>query len=174
MRLDADAQQALVVRLRHSASCRLRALLVCLQANMKINASTVADVLLCVTAVLFGGFVTSLYYDAKISKMEKANAEAVAAAEKKNAQGLAKATDTINLAQAEYDDLRAQLDRARARLHHADSARASGGSSADAASSRIAQLEDLVRQLVDAGSECGRLYQRAAANHDALAETINP
>ncbi len=138
---------------------------------MKINASEVADVILCVTAALFGGFVTSIYYDAKIANMEKANAEAVAQAEKKNAEGLAKATNTINLAQAEYSDLRGELDRARARLRHALNSRGAD-TSADALRARVAQLEGLVQRLADAGSECGRLYQRSAQQHDALAEAV--
>lgn len=118
-----------------------------------------------------GYYAASCHYDKVIAEMQQARADAVALAEKKNAEGLAKATDTINLASAEYNDLRGQLDRARARLRHAGSASAAD-SSADALRARVARLEDLVHRLVDAGSECGRLYQRAARNHDAIAEAV--
>ena len=127
--------------------------------------------LIIVSAALGGGF-TSLYYDEKIAEMNKAQAEAVAQAERKNAEGLAKATDTINLASAEYNDLRGELDRARARLRHANSRSSAGGDSADALDRRVAELEKLVQRLAESGSECGRLYQRCASNHDALAEAV--
>lgn len=116
-----------------------------------------------------GAWLTSAHYDREIALMEAAQSDALRAAERKNAEGLSKATDTINLAQAEYNDLRAELDRARARLRHADRSRSAEGDSADALSRRVTELEGLVRKLVDSGSECGRLYQRSAANHDALA-----
>ena len=119
-----------------------------------------------------GGYITSVYYDEKIAEMEKAQAEAIAQAEKKNAQGLSKATDTINLASAEYNDLRGELDRARARLRHAYGRSTASGDSADALSKRVAELEAMVQRLVDSGSKCGDLYQRCARNHDALAEAV--
>lgn len=119
-----------------------------------------------------GAWLTSAHYDREIALMEAAESDALRAAERKNADNLAKATDTINLAQAEYNDLRAELDRARARLRHADGHSSAGGDSGDALSRRVAELEGLVRRLADAGSECGRLYQRCAANHDALTEIL--
>ncbi len=118
-----------------------------------------------------GYYAASCHYDEKIAEMERARAEAVAGAEKKNAEGLAKATDTINLAQAEYADLRAELDRARARLRHANG-NSGAGSSSDALKRRITELEGMVQKLVESGSECGRLYQRCASNHDALAIAV--
>jgi chromosome segregation ATPase len=132
----------------------------------------IACVVLIVVSAALGGSSVSHYYDAKIAEMEKAQAEAIAQAEKKNAQGLSKATDTINLASAEYNDLRAELDRARARLRHANSRGSSSGDSADALNKRVAELEGVVQRLVESGSECGRLYQRCASNHDALAEAV--
>jgi hypothetical protein len=123
--------------------------------------------------VFFAGvWLASSHYDRKIALMEAAQSEALRAAERKNAEGLSKATDTINLAQAEYNDLRAELDRARARMRHSDGNRASSGDSADALRKRVARLEDLVQRLADSGSECGRLYQRCAKNHDALTEIL--
>lgn len=119
-----------------------------------------------------GGWLTSAHYDREIALMEAAQSDALRAAERKNAEGLSKATDTINLAQAEYDDLRAELDRARARLRHADGNGSAGGGSGDSLRKRVAELEGLVRRLADSGSECGRLYQRCAANHDALTEIL--
>ena len=119
-----------------------------------------------------GAWLTSAHYDREIALMEAAQSDALRAAERKNAEGLSKATDTINLAQAEYNDLRSELDRARARLRHADGHSSAGGDSGDALKKRVARLEDLVRRLADSGSECGRLYQRCAATHDALAEAV--
>ena len=119
-----------------------------------------------------GAWLTSAHYDREIALMEAAQSDALQAAERKNAEGLSKATDTINLAQAEYNDLRGELDRARARLRHADGHSSAGGDSGDALKKRVARLEDLVRRLADSGSECGRLYQRCAANHDALTEIL--
>lgn len=119
-----------------------------------------------------GAWLTSAHYDREIALMEAAQSDALRAAERKNAEGLSKATDTINLAQAEYNDLRAELDRARARLRHEDGHGSAGGDSADTLKKRVARLEDLVRRLADSGSECGRLYQRCAANHDALAAVV--
>ena len=119
-----------------------------------------------------GAWLTSAHYDREIALMEAAQSDALRAAERKNAEGLSKATDTINLAQAEYNDLRSELDRARARLRHADGYSSAGGDSGDALKKRVARLEDLVRRLADAGSECGRHYQRCAANHDALAAVV--
>lgn len=125
-----------------------------------------------VLAFVAGGWLTSAHYDREIALMEVAQSDALRAAERKNAEGLSKATDTINLAQAEYNDLRAELDRARARLRHADGDGSAGGDSADALGRRVAELEGLVQRLADSGSECGRLYQRCAANYDALTEIL--
>ena len=119
-----------------------------------------------------GAWLTSAHYDKEIALMEAAQSDALRAAERKNAEGLSKATDTINLAQAEYNDLRAELDRARARLRHSDGHSTAGGGSGDSLRKRVAELEGLVRRLADSGSECGRLYQRCAANHDALTEIL--
>jgi septal ring factor EnvC (AmiA/AmiB activator) len=123
-------------------------------------------------AFIAGLWLASAHYDRKIALMEAAQSEALRAAERKNAEGLSKATNTINLAQAEYNDLRAELDRARARMRHSDGNRASSGDSADALRKRVARLEGLVQRLADSGSECGRLYQRCAKNHDALTEIL--
>jgi hypothetical protein len=119
-----------------------------------------------------GAWLTSAHYDREIALMEAAQSDALRAAERKNAEGLSKAAETINLASSEYNDLRAELDRARARLRHADSHGSAGGDSTDALRRRVAELEGLVQRLADSGSECGRLYQRCAANHDALTEIL--
>lgn len=119
-----------------------------------------------------GYYAASCHYGEVIANMEKAQAEAVAQAEKKNAQGLSKATDTINLASAEYNDLRAELDRARARLRHANGRSSTSGDSADVLGRRVAELEAMVQRLVESGSECGRLYQRCASTHDALSKAV--
>ncbi len=121
-----------------------------------------------------GFYAASCHYGEEIAKMEKAQAEAIAQAEKKNAEGLVKATDTINLASAEYNDLRSELDRARARLRHAGGRGSTSGDSADALGRRVAELEAMVQRLVESGSTCGELYQRCARNHDALVEAVRP
>lgn len=119
-----------------------------------------------------GAWLTSAHYDREIALMEAAQSDALRAAERKNAEGLSKATGTILLASSEYNDLRAELDRARARLRHADGHSSAGGDSADALRKRVTELEGLVQRLADSGSECGQLYQRCAANHDALTEIL--
>ena len=119
-----------------------------------------------------GAWLTSAHYDREIALMEAAQSDALRAAERKNAEGLSKATDIILLASSEYDTLRGELDRARARLRHADGNGSAGGDSADTLKKRVARLEGLVQRLADSGSECGRLYQRCAANHDALAAVV--
>ncbi len=119
-----------------------------------------------------GAWLTSAHYDREIALMEAAQSDALRAAERKNAEGLSKATNTLSLAQAEYNDLRSELDRARARLRHADGNGSADGDSGDALKKRVARLEGLVQRLADSGSECGRLYQRCAANHDALKDIL--
>lgn len=119
-----------------------------------------------------GWWLTSAHYDREIALMEAAQSDALRAAERKNAEGLAKATDTILLASSEYDALRGDLDSYRAQLRDANRRRSAEGNSADALNARVTELEKLVQRLVDAGSECGRHYQRSAANHDALAEIL--
>lgn len=119
-----------------------------------------------------GAWLTSAHYDREIALMEAAQSDALRAAERKNAEGLAKATDTILLASSEYDTLRGELDSYRTRLRDANRRRSAEGNSADALNARVTELEKLVQRLVDAGSECGRHYQRSAANHDALAEIL--
>ena len=119
-----------------------------------------------------GAWLTSAHYGREIADMERAQAIVLKEAQESHAAGLAKATDTILLASSEYNDLCAELDRARARLRHADGHSSAGGDSADALKKRVVRLEGLVQRLADSGSECGRLYQRCAANHDALAEAV--
>ena len=123
--------------------------------------------------VAFGGgcYVTSNHYNAKMAEMEQARIEAVSKVEKKNASNLSDATNTILLAQAEYSDLRGELDRALARLRHADSSGRANASS-DALGKRVAALEELVSRLAESGTKCGEGWQRSAERHDALAEAV--
>lgn len=114
----------------------------------------------------------SAWYQSDIAEMEKAQAVALKEAQTAHADKLAKATDTILLASSGYDTLRAELDSYRTRLRDANRRRSAEGNSADALNARVTELEKLVQRLVDAGSECGRHYQRSAANHDALAEIL--
>lgn len=118
-----------------------------------------------------GGWLTSAHYDREIALMEAAQSDALRAAERKNAEGLSKATDTINLAQAEYNDLRAELDRALERLRNVN--RGSGqDDTVESLRKRLARCQRLVQELAEAGSKCGAGWQRTAAKHAALAEVV--
>lgn len=119
-----------------------------------------------------GYYAASCHYDEEIAQMNKAQAEAVAQAEKKNAQGLSKATDTILLAQAEYDDLRAERDRLLVRLRHPNRGSSAGGDSAEALRARIAKLEELVGRMAETASRCGDAFERCAEKHDALINVV--
>ncbi len=121
-----------------------------------------------------GYYAAACHYDEKIAEMNKAQAEAVAQAEKKNAQGLSKATDTILLAQAEYNDLRAERDWLLVRLRHANRGSSAGGDSAEALRARIAKLEELVSRMAETASRCGDAFERCAEKHDALATVVAP
>lgn len=132
--------------------------------------------LLCFVVLPFatGCAFTATYYKEEIAEIKKADAEALAAAKAKTAEGLSNATNTINVAQAEYDRLSSELDRARARLRLATAGPRAEGSddSADALRARVAKLESVVQQMADAGSECGRLFEHSARQHDALADAV--
>lgn len=127
----------------------------------------------CMAAVVLafgaGGWLTSAHYDREIALMEAAQSDALRVAERKNAEGLSKATDTINLAQAEYNDLRSELDRALERLRNVN--RGSGqDDTVESLRKRLARCQRLVQELAEAGSKCGAGWQRTAAKHAALAE----
>jgi chromosome segregation ATPase len=134
--------------------------------------TTAAGVCLLLICAYLGYHAAELKYEKQIAEMERAQAIALKEAQESHAAGLAKATDTILLASSEYDALRGDLDSYRARLRDANRRRSAEGNSADALNARVTELEKLVQRLVDAGSECGRHYQRSAANHDALAEIL--
>ena len=119
-----------------------------------------------------GYHAAELKYEKQIAEMEKAQAEVVQKAQKNHADNLAKATDTINLAQAEYNDLRAERDRLLARLRHADSGRSAKDNSADALRARVAKLEELVGRMAETASRCGDGFERCAQKHDALADAV--
>ncbi len=141
---------------------------------MKDTLVSIAMVLLvCLCPAIVGYQMASNHYEKVIAEMEQAQAVAVSKARSENAEALSKATDTINVAQDEYRELSLELSRTRARLRHALNTSGSGkDNSADALRARVAKLEELVQRLVDSGSECGRLYQRSAQQHDALAEAV--
>ena len=75
-------------------------------------------IIACCASAIAGGYVTHLYYSAEIADMRREQAEAVRKEQETHADQLAKATDTILLAQGEYNSVRSELDRAlRAALH---------------------------------------------------------
>ncbi len=126
-----------------------------------------------VFSMLFGYWCASCKYDAEIAELEQARAEAVAQVEKKNASNLSDATNTILLAQAEYDSIRGERDRLLARLRHASNSNRADNT-VEALRARVAKLESLVNRMAETASRCGDSYQRCAEKHDALAETVKP
>ena len=76
-------------------------------------------IIACCASVIAGGYVTHLYYSAEIAGMQRKQAEAVQKEQTTHAAKLAAATDTILLAQSEYDAVRSELDRALGRLRNA-------------------------------------------------------
>lgn len=121
-----------------------------------------------------GYHAAELKYEKQIAEMEKAQAEAIQKAQTNHADNLAKAADTILLAQSEYNDLRAERDRLLARLRHADSSRSAKDDSAEALRARVAKLEELVGRMAETASRCGDGFERCAQKHDALADVVKP
>lgn len=134
--------------------------------------SAAAGVFFFLTSAYIGYHAAELKYEKQIAEMELAQTEAANKAQKNHADNLAKATDTINLAQAEYNDLRVERDRLLARLRHADSGRSAKDNSADALRARVAKLEELVGRMAETASRCGDGFERCAQKHDALADVV--
>ena len=133
-----------------------------------------AGVCLFFICAYIGYHAAELKYEKQIAEMEKAQAEAIQKAQTNHADNLAKATDTILLAQSEYNDLRAERDRLLARLRHADGSRGAKEDSADALRARVAKLEELVGRMAETASRCGDGFERCAQKHDALADVVKP
>lgn len=125
----------------------------------------------CAIAALISGYGVHLYYAAEIAEAKRAQAEAVRKEQETHADQLAKATDTILLAQGEYDSVRSELDRALERLRQYNR-RSAEDSTGTAARERLARCERLVSELAEAGSKCGAGWQRTATKHAALAEAV--
>ena len=134
--------------------------------------SAAAGVFFFLASAYVGYHAAELKYEKQNAEMELALAEAANKAQKNHADNLAKATDTINLAQAEYNDLRAERDHLLARLRHADSGRSAKDNSADALRARVAKLEELVGRMAETASRCGDGFARCAQKHDALADVV--
>lgn len=126
----------------------------------------------CAVAALAGGYATHLYYMAEIADMQREQAEAVQKEQTDHAAKLAAATDTILLAQTEYDSVRAERDRLLARLRDNNARRSDKGDSVETLRARVARCERMVSRLAEAGSRCGDGWQRCATKHDALAEVV--
>ena len=134
--------------------------------------SAAAGVFFFLTSAYVGYHAAELKYERQIAEMERAQAAVVQKAQENHADNLAKATNTILLAQSEYNDLRAERDRLLARLRHADSDRSAKDDSADALRARVAKLEGLVGRMAQTASRCGDGFERCAQKHDALAEAV--
>lgn len=132
------------------------------------------------SATFFASFVslvvgiggTSAYYEKGVAEVKAEQAEALRAAHEQNEKGLADATNTILLAQAEYNGIRVERDRLLARLRNQNNRAAKNGSSCDALGARIADLESMVERLSESAAKCDDGWQRCAQKHDALAETL--
>lgn len=128
-------------------------------------------IIACCASAIAGGYVTHLYYSAEIADMRREQAEAVRKEQETHADQLAKATDTILLAQGEYNSVRSELDRALERLRNVN--RGSGqDDTVESLRKRLARCQRLVQELAEVGSKCGAGWQRTAAKHAALAEVV--
>lgn len=127
--------------------------------------------------VLLGGIISwgfrSAVAEADMSAYQKEQAVAVKEAQESHAKQLAKATDTILVAQDEYDAVRAERDRALERLRNYTS-RNDKGSSEAALRARVAACQKLVGRLSESASQCQDGWHRCAQKHDALAEAVKP
>lgn len=125
-------------------------------------------------AFAVGAGLASSHYEREEALEAAARAVAVEKMEKHYAEKLAQATDTINTASAEYDDLRAERDRLLRRLQLRSNSGTSAGRSRNTVDARIAACEKLVGQLSQVAAQCGDGWQRCAAKHDALSTLISP
>lgn len=125
-------------------------------------------------AFAVGAGLTSSHYEREEALEAAARAVAVEKMEKHYVEKLAQATDTINTASSEYDDLRAERDRLLRRLQLRSNSGTAAGRSGNTVDARIAACEKLVGQLSQAAAQCGDGWQRCAAKHDALSTLISP
>ena len=124
-------------------------------------------IIACCASAVSGWYVTHLYYLAEIAGMQRKQAEAVQKEQTTHAAKLAAATDTILLAQGEYNSVRSELERLR------NVNRGSGqDDTVESLRKRLARCQRLVQELAEAGSKCGAGWQRTAAKHAALAEVV--
>lgn len=136
-----------------------------------MNWSTIVLVGSCVLTGIVVGYVDNSHYGRRIAQMQAEQARAIEKIQAERNKGLANATNTILLAQDEYNGLRAERDRLLARLRHAG-ADAGAGNSVEALGARVAELEKLVSRMAEAASRCGDGFERCAQKHDALAEAV--
>lgn len=128
-----------------------------------------------IAAFAAGAWLSSAHYERRAAIDEAARAAAVEKMEKSYAEKLAKSVDTINTASSEYDALRAERDRLLAGVQqHRPSSGTDAGDSGNAARTRIAACEKLVKRLSQSAAKCGDGWQRCAAKHDALATIAVP
>lgn len=123
----------------------------------------------CALCFIAGVAFTALFYRHEIAQMKLEQTDALAAQVRKNEERLKNATNTILLAQSEYDAVKSERDALIDRLRQLNevSLRESA-SSRDALARRAAACEKLAEQLLDASQRCGDGWQRCATKHDAL------
>lgn len=119
-----------------------------------------------------GSTITGQEYEAKIAAMEAAQANALKEAHAKNEKDLADATNTVLLAQDEYNAVRGERDRLLVRLRHQNRGGSGGDGSAESLRARVAALEGMVERLSGAAAKCDDGWANCAKKHDALTEIL--
>lgn len=119
-----------------------------------------------------GSTITGQEYEAKIAAMEAAQAEALKEAHAKNGKNLADATNTILLAQDEYNAVRGERDRLLVRLRNSRGGGSGDGSSDGALRARVAALEGMVERLSADAARCDDGWANCSKKHDALTEIL--
>lgn len=119
-----------------------------------------------------GVVVTALYYRHDMAQAEVARSAAVADQAKLNAKGLSDATNTILLAQAQYDSVKRERDNLLERLRNTAGGVSQSGSACATSDGRIAELQRMVTELSELAAQCQDGWQRCATRHDALVEVV--
>lgn len=119
-----------------------------------------------------GVAVTALYYRHDMAQEEAARSAAVAGQAKLNAKGLRDATNTILLAQAQYDSVKRERDALLERLRHSADGVPQTGSTRAVADGRVAELQRMVTELSELAAQCQDGWQRCATRHDAVSKIV--
>lgn len=124
---------------------------------------------LCVSFFL-GAYGSHLYYSNVISQAQAAQARAVAEQKADHEKSLNDATNTILLAQTQYDAVRAERDNLLTRLRQQSNNMRSNTDTGNAAAAGTATCQKLVGELSQLAAQCQDGWQRCATKHDALSK----